>query len=158
MNGETHVAIVDFEPWHFAVMKLRDEDAADLAGLDRLSLIRGWAGGRTVLQGRDPAFIYGYKVMEGTVLFWALSAHVVKNMPLLVTRLARNGVRKAFKAGMHRVMVYCHVENTRSLAWLTRSVGFQVEGLMRRSGPNKQDRYLLSITDRDFKEDERWAV
>lgn len=142
--------IVDFKPEHFACIRLREEDAVDLAGIEAGQLLGGWAAGRTLLKDEEPAFIYGYCENQGTILLWALSSPLVETLPLLVTRLARNGIVGFLEAGAHRVEVYCHIDNIRSLAWLTRSLGFRVEGLMKRCGPNRQDRFILAITDEDF--------
>lgn len=156
MNADVHIA--DFAPCHYAAMQLREEDARDLAGIGLEYLLDGWQGGRTVFKGGKPAFIYGYKANYGTLALWAVSSPLAASLPLFITRLARGGIRGAFQAGAHRIEAYCHVGNIRSLAWLTRSLKFRVEGLMKRSGPNRQDRFLLALTDTDYKEDRLWAV
>lgn len=155
---KNNVRIVDFEPEHFSTIRLRMEDAADLDGIDTAWLLSGWAGGRTVLKNGEPAFFYGYRAIYGTICMWAVSSPLVDSMPLLITRLGKSGIREMFKAGAHRIEVYCHIGNTRSLAWLTRCLGFRLEGLMRRTGPNRQDRFLLALTDIDYREDTTWAV
>lgn len=137
--------IVPFAPEHFARLRLRPEDAADLAGIPAARLVRGWAGGSTVLLGETPAFVYGSLYDDGVGLIWAATSPLADVLPLLLTRLGRSLVGRLFEQGAHRVEAYCHKHNTRSLRWLTRSLAFHVEGLMRRSGPNGQDRYLLSI-------------
>lgn len=138
--------IIDFEPEHFLTMRLRKEDALDLEGIDREALISSWQGGRTVLKDGQPAFIFGYTAVEGVVSIWAVTSPLVHDLGLMFTRLAKTAIRGFLRAGAHRVEAYCHADNVRSLAWLTRSLGMRVEGLMRRCGPNKQDRFLLSIT------------
>ena len=151
MNND--VRIVDFEPGHFFAMPLREEDAADMAGIDTDYLLRGWQGGRTVLKKGIPVFFYGYKEHLGTVTLWLVSSPLVDSMPLLITRLGRHGVAAMFRAGAHRIEVCCHVGNMRSLAWLTRMLGFRVEGLMKQCGPNRQDRFLLALTATEHKEE-----
>lgn len=140
------IHIADFIPDHFKTMTLRKEDAADLAGIDRKILYAGWKGGRTVFVDADVAFIYGAEMRHGTGFLWAVTSPKTQGVPLLATRLAKGVIRALGNAGCHRIEANCHVNNTRSLTWLTRSLGFSVEGVMRRSGPNKQDRYLLAIT------------
>lgn len=139
------IQIADFIPGHFASMVLRKEDAADLAGIDPETLYVGWRDGRTVFVNGKIAFVYGAEARHGTGFLWAVTTAETENTPLFATRLGRNVIRALFRSGCHRVEANCHVRNTRSLAWLTRSLGFTVEGVMRKCGPNKQDRYLLSI-------------
>lgn len=143
------IAIVNFMPWHFTHMRLRREDAADLAGLDAEDLARGWAEGRTLFKEREPVFIYGFTVNSGTASLWAVTSPLLGAMPLLITRLAKSGIERLFKTGVHRIEVLCHAKNARSLAWLTRCLGFQVEGMLRRCGPNRQDRFLLALIKED---------
>lgn len=137
--------IVPFVPEHYRRMRLRKEDAADLAGLSPASLVSGWSGGSTVLLGDAPAFLYGALLDEGVGVIWAVTSPLTGRLGLLITRIGRETVRTLFDRGAHRVEAYCHKDNTRSLRWLTRCLGFTVEGLMRRCGPNRQDRYLLSV-------------
>ena len=146
---EDKLSIMNFEPGHFQRMKLRREDAEDLAGLDPAGLTRSWEGGRTLLKGGEPVMIYGFSVCQGTATLWAVTSPLLRSLPLFVTRLARNGIQGLFQAGVHRIEVYCHARNMRSLVWLTRILGFRVEGLMRCCGPNRQDRFLLAVTNRD---------
>lgn len=139
------IRIVDFEPEHFDRMALRPEDAADLAGLDRDILVQGWKGGRTALCRGEPAFLYGGSAANGCGYLWAVSSPLAGKLPLLAVRLGRSMVGGLLEAGCHRVEAYCHTRNIRSLNWLTRSLGFRVEGVMRKCGPNAQDRFLLSV-------------
>lgn len=155
MNSDLRFA--DFIPQHFYRMRLRREDALDLAGIEREDLLRSWVGGRVLLKGDDTVMIYGYTVCMGTASLWAVTSPLLNSLPLLVTRLAKRGIRGLFRAGAHRVEVYCHAGNSRSLVWLTRCLGFRIEGLMRGCGPNRQDRFMLALTDKDYMEDRIWA-
>lgn len=139
------IRVVDFIPAHFECMVLRKEDAADLAGIDPELLYANWSESRTVFVNEEIAFFYGAEMRHGTGFLWAVTTAKTEEVPLLATRLGRNVIRALLRAGCHRVEANCHVENTRSLAWLTRGLGFSIEGIMRKCGPNKQDRYLLSI-------------
>ncbi|MCC8194718.1 MAG: GNAT family N-acetyltransferase [Deltaproteobacteria bacterium] len=139
------IRIVDFEPEHYDAMPLRAEDAEDLAGMDRESLLEGWEGGFTVMYNGEPAFFYGGSMDRGCGMLWAVSSPLADKLPLLVVKLAREMVKRLLDAGCHRIEAYCHTHNARSLAWLTRSVGFSAEGVIRKSGPNAQDRFILSI-------------
>lgn len=139
------IRITDFTPEHYDAMPLRAEDAADLAGIDRESLLRGWEGGSTLLYNGEPAFFYGGRVEKGCGYLWAVSSPLAEKLPLLAVKLGREMVGRLLRAGCHRVEAYCHTRNARSLAWLTRSLGFSVEGVARKSGPNAQDRFLLAI-------------
>ena len=150
--------IEDFEPGHFARLRLRKEDSLDLAGIEPESLFSSWKGGRTVFLGQEPAMVYGYWEKSGTAGIWALTTPFLNRFPLFVTRLARTGIEGLFQCGNHRVETYCHSRNARSFAWLTRSLGFRVEGLMRRCGPNKQDRYLLALPALDWPNGGRTAT
>lgn len=144
------IRIVDFEPEHFERMPVRAEDAADFAGMNPGPLLEGWKKGRTVLYRGEPAFFYGARIDFGTGYLWAVSSVLTDRLPLLTVRLGRATVRSLFNAGCHRVEAYCHAGNLRSLNWLTRSLGFSVEGVMRKCGPNRQDRFLLSILRNDY--------
>lgn len=104
-----------------------------------------------MLMCREPAIIYSSVLDEGVGLIWAVTSPLTERLSLLVTRLGRTHIQALFDAGAHRVEAYCHRENRRSLRWLTRSLGFTVEGLMRRSGPNGQDRYLLSVLPEEWR-------
>lgn len=144
-----HITAVDFIPEHFDAMVLRAADAADLAGVDRETLLEAWRGGRTVFVDGAVAFFYGARARHGTGWLWAVTSPVGEKVPLLAVRLGKNMLRALFNAGCHRVETLCHTGNARSLAWLTRSLGFTVEGLLRQCGPNRQDRYVLSVIARD---------
>lgn len=139
------IKIVDFEPEHYQRIRLRREDARDLQGLSEESLFEAWKGGRTLLYGDEVVLFYGTGIHQGTGYIWTVTSDLVGKLPLLVTRLGLNMIRALFKSGCHRIEVFCHSKNQRSLNWLTRSLGFRVEGLLRKSGPNRQDRYILSI-------------
>lgn len=134
-----------FEAAHFLRMPLRHEDEADLAGLNFTDLCDSWAAGTTVLLDDEPAFFYGTDLDEGVGMIWAVTSPQTDLLPLFITRLARARIQGLFNAGAHRVEAYCHKDNRRSLRWLTESLGFTIEGLMRKSGPNAQDRYLMSL-------------
>lgn len=149
MNDMLHIE--NFEPCHFYTMRLRKEDTADFAGLDREELVQLWKHGRTLLHQEEPILIYGFTENRGTASLWAVTSQQTDSYPLFITRLALNGMARLFRLGIHRIEVYCHCKNGRSLAWLTRMLGFQVEGLMRHCGPNKQDRFLLAMTEPDWK-------
>lgn len=140
-----------FHPEHYARLRLREEDAADLSGMAAGSLVSAWSGGNTVLIRREPAFLYGSVLDDGVGLIWAVTSPLIERLFLLVTRIGRVRIQALFDAGAHRVEAYCHRENRRSLRWLTRGLGFTVEGLMRRSGPNGQDRYLLSVLPEEWR-------
>jgi hypothetical protein len=142
--------IVNFAPEHFRRMRLRREDAADIAGIDASQLMHYWRNGRTLLYGDVPAMLFGYEENQGTIVLWAVTSPLVRSLPLFITRLARSFIGDVLRGGAHRVEVYCHVDNARSLRWLTRGLGFHLEGLVRRCGPNRQDRFLLSLTDYDI--------
>lgn len=139
------VSIAPFLPEHYARLPLRPEDAADLSDIPAQRLVSGWEGGNTVFVGDRPAFIYGIVLEEGVGLLWAVTSPLTERLALLITRLGRVHVQALLDAGAHRVEAYCHKDNRRSLRWLTRCLGFSVEGLMRRCGPNGQDRFLLSL-------------
>lgn len=139
------IRIVDFVPEHYKAMTLRAEDAADLAGIDKAVLFDSWQGGRTLFVNGEVAFFYGAVARMGTGSLWAVTSPQTQTVPLLATRLAKSMIRALLKSGCHRIEATCHVANARSLAWLTRSLGFVVEGVMRSHGPNRQDRYLLAI-------------
>lgn len=145
------VSIAPFVPEHYPRLLLRPEDAADLAGIPAERLVSGWSGGKTVFVGDRPAFIYGAVLEDGVGLLWAVTSPLTERLALLITRLGRVHVQTLMEAGAHRVEAYCHRENRRSMRWLTRSLGFSVEGLMRRSGPNGQDRYLLSLLPEEWR-------
>ena len=140
-----NIHIVDFAPEHFDAMVLRTEDATDLAGVEREVLLRSWEGGFTVLYNNEPAFFYGGWMEQGCGVLWAVSSPLTDKLPLLAVKLGRQKVRQLLDAGCHRVEAYCHTHNARSLRWLTRSLGFSVEGIARKSGPNAQDRFILSV-------------
>lgn len=144
------VRIVSFVPEHYGRLRLRPEDAADLTGIQASTLISGWKNGNTLLLGDEPVMIFGSLMDEGVGLIWAVTSPLIARFSLLVTRLGRVHIQSLFDAGAHRVEAYCHKNNTRSLGWLTRSLGMSVEGLMRRSGSNAQDRYLLSALPDDW--------
>lgn len=146
-----NTAIASFAPEHYTRLILRREDAADLSALPANNLVSGWSGGSTVLVKGEPAFIYGSIFDEGVGLIWAVTSPRTDRLGLLITRLARARIQALFNMGAHRVEAYCHRINRRSLRWLTRSLGFTVEGLMRRSGPNGQDRYMLSILPEEWR-------
>lgn len=139
------ISIVDFEPEHFRRIRLRREDARDLQGLPEEGLLEAWQGGRTLLYGGEVVLFYGTGMHQGTGYIWTVTSDLVEKLPLLVTRLGLGMIRALFKSGCHRIEVFCHAQNQRSLNWLTRSLGFRVEGLLRKSGPNLQDRYILAI-------------
>lgn len=145
-----NIQIVPFTPEHFQRIRLRVEDAADLSGIDADALVRGWADGRTILKGGEVMFFYGYVNNGGVVTFWAVTGERTGELGLFLTRLARAGIRELLAAGAHRIEAYCHHANRRSLRWLTKSLGMRVEGLVRKSGPNRQDRFLLSIVEDDI--------
>lgn len=152
-----NIQLVNFEPWHLRRLCLRPEDAADLKGIERAELAASWQGGRSILLNGVPAFIYGYAANGGVVGIYALSSALADKIPLLLTRLARAFIRDSFRSGAHRIEAYCHADNLRSLHWLTRSLGMRIEGLLRKSGPNAQDRVILSLVQEDL-EVLRWAV
>ncbi|SBV99051.1 hypothetical protein KL86DPRO_11501 [uncultured delta proteobacterium] len=139
------ITVVDFKPEHYDAMPLRAEDAMDLAGIDRAFLLQGWEGGHTLLYNGEPAFFYGGWMEQGCGLLWAVSSPLTDKLPVLTVKLGREMIGRLLRAGCHRVEAYCHTHNAKSLAWLTRSLGFSVEGVARKSGPNAQDRFLLSI-------------
>lgn len=140
--------VVPFEMRHFWKMPLRDEDAADLAGVDPADLAKGWEGGMTLLYKGQPAFIYGALYEGGEALIWAVTSPLVDRLPLTITRVAKGVIDQLWSAGAHRIMAHCHKDNQRSLRWLGR-LGFAVEGLMRKCGPNAQDRYLMAMVRED---------
>ena len=139
------IRIVDFCPEHYDTMPLRAEDAADLAGIERRFLVKTWEGGHTVLYNGEPAFFYGGWMDAGCGMLWAVSSPLADRLPLLVVKIGRQVVRQFLAAGCHRIEAYCHTHNAKSLQWLTRSLGFSVEGVARKSGPNAQDRFVLSV-------------
>lgn len=141
------VKIVLYEPRHWIRFNIRAEDDADLNGIPMRDIFNGtnllcW---RTVLIGSDPAFFFKTELEDGVGTINAITSPLVDQIPLLITRLGRSKIKRLFEQGAHRVEAYCHAGNERSLRWLTRSLGMTIEGLMRQSGPNAQDRYLLSI-------------
>ena len=139
------IEFVPFEPAHFEAIELRPEEARDLEGLDRATVVKGFHGGLTAFDGDKVACIYGAITDgSGVAQMWLLTSALVERWPLLLTKRVRHLTQWLFAQGCHRVEVYCHVDNQRSLRWLTRLAGFQVEGIIRQSGANRQDRFLLS--------------
>ncbi|MDL2272230.1 hypothetical protein LJC23_04270, partial [Desulfovibrio sp. OttesenSCG-928-I05] len=102
---------VDFCPEHFERMWLRPEDAADIAGIDKETLLECWQGGRTLLVNDEPALVYGVQIQDGTGAIWSLTSPLFAAMPLFGIRMGRNVVRALFEAGCHRVEALCHAEN-----------------------------------------------
>ena len=152
------ITIAPFTPEHFHALALREEDRADFAGIDETELFAVWADGATYLRDGQPFLIYGGTLLDGVATVWLVGSAACDSLPLFICKEARRRITWLFEeGGVHRVESYCHRNNTRSLYWLIRQVGFKVEGLMRKSGPNKQDRYLLAMTDDDFKGGAIWA-
>lgn len=143
--------LVPFEQDHFFRMPLRPEDEADLDGLDMLGLFPSWQGGFTALYDDKPVCIFGGNYDEGVVTMWAVTGLLTDRLPLAVTKEARALITAFFNRGAHRIQVYCHKDNKKSFDWLQRALGFSLEGFMRKSGPNKQDRFLFSLVDDDFR-------
>lgn len=145
----SEIYIVDFEPEHFARITLRKEDALDIKGLETEALLRGWVDGRSVLYGDQVVCFYGVSINDGVGQIWSVTSPLAERLPLLITRIGQGLVKSLIRYGCHRVEVFCHVKNKRSLRWLTRCLGFRVEGLLRQSGPNRQDRYILAIVNKE---------
>lgn len=143
------LAVVPFEPGHLAALELRPADGADMAGLDLAGLAGTWAGhpAWTVLDGTRVVACYGAVVRGGTATLWALTSREVERHPLRATRTGRALVRwLTGPMGCHRVEALVHVGNVRSRRWLARMLGLRCEGLLRASGPNRQDRFLMAAT------------
>lgn len=141
-----NIKVVPFGPEHMRRFMPRPEDAADLEGIEIADLCADWHGWSTVMvDDCAPAFFFGTELEDGVGVIYAVTSPLVDNMGLFITKLARFEITSLFDQGAHRVEAYCHVGNMRSLKWLTQSLGMTVEGLMRKSGQNAQDRYLLSI-------------
>ncbi|MDL2291289.1 GNAT family N-acetyltransferase [Desulfovibrio sp. OttesenSCG-928-F20] len=142
---KSEIQIVDFEAEHFRRITLRPEDALDIRGIDEEQLLKAWAGARTLLCNGQVVLFYGSGIHQGTGYLWTVTSALAQRLPLLITRLGQGLVRSLFNSGCHRVEAFCHCDNHRSLNWLQRCLGFQIEGLLRQSGPNRQNRYILSI-------------
>lgn len=146
-----NIKVVPFEPGHFGRMILREEDAEDLKGIPAADLCASWRNFSTVMLDGSPAFLFGTELDGGSGVIYAITSPSVDRLGLFITKLARFEIAGLFDQGAHRVEAYCHARNMRSLNWLTKSLGMTIEGLMRKSGPNAQDRYLLSILPHEVK-------
>ena len=144
------ISIVPFRPAHFSALPLREEDEKDFRGIDIDTLLECWADSVTYLYEGKPILIYGGSLQGGVASIHLVGSSAFGRLPLCICKEARKRVAELFAAGAHRVEAYCHEDNKRSLMWLVRMLGFRVEGLMRKSGPNAQGRFLLSLIDDDF--------
>ena len=141
-----HIETVPFLPEHFYVLELREIDALDINGLDMEQYFELWQanGTKTIFVNGQVAGIFGSLTNTGVGLIYGLSADIVSCIPVFLTKTIKVLINALFATGCHRVEAYCHRDNARSVRWLTRTLGFEVEGLMRKSGHNAQDRYILA--------------
>ncbi len=143
-----HIETVPFLPEHFYVLELRGIDALDIAGLDMEQYFELWQanGAKTIFVNGQVAGIFGSLANAGVGLIYGLSSDMIARIPLFVTKIIKEMVEGLLVSGCHRIEAYCHQDNERSVLWLTRSLGFKVEGLLCKSGANAQNRYILART------------
>lgn len=138
--------IVPFEPEHFDGMELRYPGAVRGYGpgyRELLDRYMQWGPAWTLMRDGKPVMSGGIIILwPGVGEAWTLMSKRISECPLAVVKTLRQCIAEAIgKHGLRRIQATARRGDDRALA-LLHVLGFKVEGLMPRYGPDGEDYYM----------------
>lgn len=138
--------IVPFDPEHFNGMDLRDPAAVHGYGpeyRDLLGRYAQWGPAWTLLSDGRPIMSGGVVILwPGVGEAWTLISKQVTDYPLAAVKALRKCIAEAVERhGLRRIQATARRNDDRAVA-LLHVLGFKVEGLMPRYGPDGEDYYM----------------
>ena len=147
--------VTKFHPKDALKIKLRERDARDTEGMSPLAwafIFDSFGEAKTLMLENGDIVACGGCVQNfggGVADFWALTSDHIREYWKSFAVACRDGINDFIeKHGLHRVQAYTLAlddggkdpELDRFMTWL----GFEWEGLLRKTGPNALDRHLYA--------------
>jgi len=142
------IVIRPFEPMDAYLIKLRELDKEDYAGLDYFGLVFGyWNASQvkwTITADGAVVACGGVRMAGAEGTAWILSSDLVNAHRYVFHKTVKRWLDDMFKVyGAQRIATLVLPKNKTSRHWLKR-LGMRPEGLVRKCGPNGLDRFLYA--------------
>ena len=143
------IALVPFNPAH--ALNMRIGDGGVLAMRDSISMrdlmyAQASTGNAiTALLNGTPAVSFGsVHIWKGVEEMWCLMEERARKHPVAMTKIAiAYRDFRVIAGNLHRLQLTVRCQDQRAFRWAT-AIGFELEGQMRRYGPDGSDFYLMS--------------
>jgi RimJ/RimL family protein N-acetyltransferase len=97
-----------------------------------------------ILHGKPAAVVGSVKLWNGVEEMWLHVEERMRNFPVYMTKAAIEYIDFTVIAGnLHRLQITVRCADMRAVRW-ARCIGFTIDGMMMRYGPDGSDYYLMS--------------
>lgn len=143
------VTWVPFNPGHVAVMDIKAQNyqaiskALDIGKMLEIQARSGHAI-TAILHGKPVACFGSVKIWTGVEEMWCFMEERARKLPVIMTKAAI-GYRdfRVISNNLHRIQITVRCRDTRAVRW-GQAIGFEIEGLMKKYGPDTADFYMMS--------------
>lgn len=99
-----------------------------------------------IVHGKPAACFGSVKIWDGVEEMWLLIDDRARKMAKTLTKSAIEFVDfRAIAGNLHRLQITVRCEDMRAVRW-ARAIGFSIDGMMMKYGPDGSDYYLMSRT------------
>lgn len=99
-----------------------------------------------ILHGKPTAIMGAVPLWNGVEEMWVQIEERARQFPVLMTKIAKEYRDYRVIAGnLHRLQITVRCADMRAVRW-ARCIGFTIDGMMMRYGPDGSDYYLMSRT------------
>jgi hypothetical protein len=140
---------VPFNAGHVAVMNITAQNYQSISkGLDVGRMLEMQANSghaiTAILHGRPVACFGSVKIWTGVEEMWCFLEERARKYPLVLTKAAIDYRDfRVLSASLHRLQITVRCKDKRAVRW-GQAIGFEIEGLMKKYGPDQADFYMMS--------------
>lgn len=145
------VLLVPFHPGHVSAMQIDDVHIRETARHIKLAelLEMQAASGHAItalLNGRPVACFGATKLWNGVEEMWSLIENRARKYPKTLTKIAMAYCDfRAISGNLHRLQINVRCADRRAFRWAI-AIGFELEGTMRKYGPDQSDFFIMART------------
>lgn len=140
---------VPFHPAHVRQMQIKSQNMAAISHIIPLEKMleaqaRHGHAITAIVHGRPAACFGAVHIWQGVEEMWLLTEERVRDYPLLMTKAGKTYRDfRVIAENLHRLQITVRCEDMRAVRWAT-ALGFEIEGFMKKYGPDKADFYMMS--------------
>jgi hypothetical protein len=140
---------VPFQAGHVAVMDVQTQNFRTISkAMDVMAMLdyqaRCGHAVSAILHGRPVACFGAVRIWTGVEEMWCLMEERVRKYPKTLTRAAiLYSDYRVSSQNLHRLQITVRCEDARAVSWAN-LIGFHVEALMNKYGPDKADFFMMS--------------
>ena len=143
------ISLVPFRTEHASLIKAKDPSASALPmSTEDILHVQAMSGNAitALLHGKPAACFGSVPIWDGLEEMWCLMEDRARNYALSLTKIAiAYSDFRVIAGNLHRLQITVRSNDLRAVRW-GKAIGFEIEGRMKKYGPDGSDFFLMSRT------------